>query len=528
VAGTGVDSAAPIAPVETTRASASLDPATASPETTPARADASGPQGGTTIGEGPRVVAANPIERPSLDDAGPTEIERTLTRALEIAEHERGLHVSPGLIELVAEHGAARVIVAHTRRERNLESDLATTQHRDLRAFSHIPFTSLEAGHEALLTLIEIGEVTSIEVDELNHPTLVDTLPQIGADVATANGFDGTGSAIVVIDTGVDTTHPFFAGRLLDEACFSLEADCPNGRTRQTGPGAGAPCALAECDHGTPVAGAALGLDGVAGLMGVASDASLISIQVYSDVGGVAQAYTSDIAAALEHVYDLRQTHTIAAVNLSLGGTLYSSQSVCDSANAVRKAAIDLLRSASIPTIASSGNDADTNSIAAPACISSAISVGAVQKDDQVHAFSNSASFLVLLAPGVLVETSTQGGGYALWTGTSISAPHVSGAMASLLEAVPGSTVAERLFVLERTGVPIQDDRNFFTTPRIDLEAAIDRLDNGDLDIPDPPPPAGSSGPPALLPNASSCGLVGLEMLLVLAPIPWLRRRLRS
>ena len=57
---------------------------------------------------------------------------------------------------------------------------------------------------------------------------------------------------------------------------------------------------------------------------GIARDARVIAIQVFQRVcstsGCAIEAYNSDIALALEHVYSLRGTHNIAAVNVSLGG----------------------------------------------------------------------------------------------------------------------------------------------------------------------------------------------------------------
>ena len=175
---------------------------------------------------------------------------------------------------------------------------------------------------------------------------------------------------------------------------------------------------------------------------------------------------------------------------MSVGAGQFSSQSACDSGNAAIKAIIDTLRSANIPTIAASGNDGYTSSMAAPACLSSAISVGAtfdvasysnncagnnlgISSVDDILCESDSASFLNLLAPGAEITSSIPGSGYQAWYGTSMAAPQVAGAWAIMKQKVPNLAVAAGLTALSSKGVMITDPRNSIVKPRIQIDSAL-------------------------------------------------------
>ncbi len=512
----------------------SLDPA---PSTDGADSEQALPPRTEALGHEERVAAASPGSDPadqatwvrerrlSLDDESPSMIEHVLAEAITRAKREREVYIAPNLVERVARHGQVRVIVGRPDGRIALEQRLDGTRHGDTRYFSSIPHVALSVGPEALLTLVESSDVFSIEEDEIHRPSLAATIPHIDSDLAVGDGYDGRNHAIAILDTGVDLDHAFFSDRIVDGACFSANSDCPDGSTSQLGIAAGTSCSF-SCGHGTYVAGVALGNDESEPLAGVAPAASLISIQIFSEVEpNTPGAYTSDIVAALDDVYGrLRHSYDVAAVNLSLGGTGYSSESACDAANSSRKAVIDQLRSVGIPTVVSSGNNGYTDLITAPGCISSAISVGATNTSDEIRSFSNSASFLDLLAPGSLVESSRPGGSYDSISGTSISAPHVSGAMAQLLTAAPGASVDDLLSALTTSGVDITDDRNGVITPRIDVDGAIDHLLGAGAGSDGEPVGEADGGVDAVPEAESGCGLIGLELL---APALILRRRMR-
>src|SRR6059036_969205 len=375
-----------------------------------------------------------------------------------------------------------------------LLSRLTQHPHRVLRRYVTAPLIALEAGPTALQALDASSPLVKRGTEDRIHtPVLLDSVPLIGADKAWAQGFDGTGLVVALIDTGVDSAHQFLAGKVVEEACYSTTSAqrsttlCPNGADEQIGTGAGVYCPLEleGCWHGTHVAGIAAGNGTPSGLpiWGVGRGASIMSVQVFSrfdgffDCGGSPPcigAYTSDILAALERVYALRTKHPFAAVNMSLGGGLFDS--TCD--DQPYKPFIDNLRAAGIATVVASGNNGAIDQLSAPACVSTAVSVGATTKDDQVAYFSNVAPFLSLFAPGVSITSSFAGGGFAIASGTSMAAPHVAGTWAVLKQAKPTASVDEILQALTGTGVMIEDTLagTGTTRPRIQVDLALSAL----------------------------------------------------
>ena len=165
----------------------------------------------------------------------------------------------------------------------------------------------------------------------------------------------------------------------------------------------------------------------------------------------------------------------IAAVNLSIATFIrYASASTCDTARSAVRAAVDNLRSLEIAVVAGAGNDAAVNELPSPACLTGVTSVGATTAAVPVVVaeFSNDASFLDLLAPGVQVTTAVPGGTYTSTDGTSMSTPHVAGAWAVLKQAVPGASVAAVQSALAATGTPLAHSVTSIVHPIINVNAA--------------------------------------------------------
>jgi len=411
---------------------------------------------------------------------------------------------------LVGAHGADAMIrreAAVARARRAVIERLGPEGARVLRAYQHIPALAVELTAEGLERALATHEILSVQEDALAKPLLTTSTVLIGADTAWSRGYTGQGQAIVILDTGVDAEHPFLEGRVVEEACFSTTyashgatSLCPSGAEVSTEPGSARPCSgMAGCGHGTHVAGIAAGSGPT--MSGVAPDADIVAIQVFSRFdqadlcGGDApciMSYTSDQLAALDYVYaTLRSRHSIAAVNMSLGGSVHNAP--CD--GIALAPIIEALYDVGIVTVVATGNDGAAGGLSEPACVSAAVSVGSTTSArtdsvDRVSLFSNSAWFMDLLAPGQYVESAIPGGGYECSAGTSMAAPHVVGALAVLRSAAPTADAETLLAVLKSTGVDILDERNGLVKPRIQVDAALAAL------VPDkPPPPAREQTP---------------------------------
>lgn len=377
---------------------------------------------------------------------------------------------------------AARAREIATARE-NLRGTFRSSGARVLREFATVPWIAVEVDTATLRQLALTPGVRRLTEDRLSRPLLRETATIVGAPEAEAMGFDGRGWSVAVIDTGIESGHVFLEGRVLDEVCFSGNRSCPNGATQQFGSGAGAPCSFAAsaCGHGTHVAGIAAGRG--QNTDGMAPEAGIVSLQVFSRFTGdtcgddsedpCALTYTSDTIAALDWIYQNRDRLNVASVNMSLGGESYTSSAACDAADAGRKAAIDALRAVGIPTVVAAGNDGSSDRLATPGCLSSAISVGATTDEDEIASFSQSANFLDFLAPGRNVVSSYPPGSWASVSGTSQATPHLAGGFALLYQKLGSRDLEAALEALRGTGAWITDPRNGVAVPRIRLGAAL-------------------------------------------------------
>ncbi|MFZ9857250.1 MAG: S8 family peptidase [Roseiflexaceae bacterium] len=382
------------------------------------------------------------------------------------------------------------------------------------RKLTVMPVVVAEVSRRDIAVLRKDRSVVSVMIDEPVPPTMYESILLTGASAAHVTGATGLGTSVAVLDTGVAKTHPFLSNQIVAEACFSTANSyygstslCPGGVNTSTALNSALPCpqSVSGCSHGTHVAGTIAGNRVTYGgqtMSGVAPDAHIIAVQVFSrfpasvcgSTSDCVMSYTSDQIAALDWLYRNATTaswQTLASVNMSLGGG--KSTTACD--NNGLKYYVDQLRSIGVATVIASGNNSYTDGVSAPACISSAIAVGAstLAKNgltpDVVASFSNAPlpsnnlenllgdRLLDVLAPGYWVVSSVAypSGGYAAYAGTSMATPHVAGAWALLKSVSPAASVGQVLTWLTSSGVPITDTRagTNLVVPRMQVDAAV-------------------------------------------------------
>ena len=215
----------------------------------------------------------------------------------------------------------------------------------------------------------------------------------------------GNGVRIYVVDTGVNTSHKVFAGRIATG--FSAIND---GR------------GVEDCNgHGTHVAGTATGSS-----VGVAQQATIVPVRVLNCNGS---GFGSDVLAGLDWIV---KTHPggPAVINLSLGGP-YS---------AALNAAVENAVSRGFIVVAAAGNSSSDACSVSPASAGGVIGVGASTQSDAFASFSNFGSCVDAVAPGAAILSSWIGssGATASLSGTSMAAPHVAGMAARFMQKNPG------------------------------------------------------------------------------------------
>jgi subtilisin family serine protease len=364
------------------------------------------------------------------------------------------------------------------------------------RTYSTLPYTGLTVTAGTLDKLQTLPQVLTIVEDkavarsaalppareiqtidntgDTGAPMLDQTVSIVGADLAWSYGYTGSGWYVAVLDTGIMPSHEMFQGKPIVEQCYASGEDsddrenggCPNGKTEMSGPGSAAHYE-ARYYHGSHVAGIAAG-NNHRGRFGVAKDAGIIAINVFSyfDSENAVLSWNSDQLKGLEFLYLKRAEYKIAAANLSLGGYV-RHEDYCDSD--MLRPAIDNLSAVGIATVISGGNEAYCGAVAAPACVRSAVAVGAVDKSDNEYWSGNWHDDMIdLIAPCVII-TSAAGYGndsYAAGTGTSMAAPHVAGAWAIMKQFSEQLTVDDILGILQATGTPIYSGKCSSTVPR--------------------------------------------------------------
>ena len=254
---------------------------------------------------------------------------------------------------------------------------------------------------------------------------------RVDGDLSSTKSGDGRGVVNVdigIMDTGIDLNHPDL--NVYRQVTFVSGTSSGND----------------DNGHGTAVAGIAAAKDNSQGVVGLAPGARLWAIKVL-DSNGIGS--SSNIIKGIDYV--TQHANEIDVVNLSFGAV---------GQNKALHSAIIKSVAAGVTYTAAAGNEAIDASSVFPASYPEVIAVSAivdtdgkcggisgisttVGKDDSFASFSNYGSVIDLAAPGVLIKTTAKGSSYITFSGTSVSTPHVTGAVALYKSEHPGASPSD-------------------------------------------------------------------------------------
>lgn len=219
----------------------------------------------------------------------------------------------------------------------------------------------------------------------------------IGSDLMM-NKYDGKKIKVAVFDTGVSPHEDLTITGGVSFVGYTSDYSDDNG-------------------HGTHIAGTIAAKDNKLGVVGAAPDAEIYAVKVLDKNGGGSY---SNIIAALEWAVD----NKIDIVNMSLGGWEYST---------ALWEAVQYATDAGIIIVAAAGNRGEgADTMTYPAKYDEVVAVGAIGENLRIASFSSRGPNLNIVAPGVSILSTANDGGYATMSGTSMAAPHVTGAFAAI------------------------------------------------------------------------------------------------
>lgn len=287
------------------------------------------------------------------------------------------------------------------------------------------------------------------ELDAVLKPALVTTDPYLGSEwhLARINApaaWDktlGAGVTIAILDTGVDASHPDLAANIV-----------PGWNTYDNNANS-----ADVTGHGTAVAGTAAAIaNNAMGVAGVAGAAKIMPIRI-SDLNG----YATGSAVAQGLIFAADNGARVA--NISFNGLV---------GNSTVSSAAQYMKSKGGLVVVSAGNNGINEGLAVDTTM---IPVSATETSDAVASWSSYGNFVAVAAPGNTIWTTTRGGGYGQWWGTSFASPVAAGTVALMMSARPSLSNSQVESLLYATAVDLGPAGKdiYYGHGRIDANAAV-------------------------------------------------------
>ncbi len=304
--------------------------------------------------------------------------------------------------------------------------------------------------------------------------TVEPNIAKVGAPEVWARGFTGQGIVVGMADTGVTWDHPALRNhyRGFDGTTVAHDYnwhDAIHNATALNPCGSDAPAPCDDDSHGTATASLAVGDDGAGNQIGMAPGARFIGCRNMDQGAGTPARYTECFQfflAPTDHAgANARPDLAAHVINNSWGCPVGEG---CTDLN-VLKSVVENVAAAGIVVVVSAGNAGSACSTISepPAFYDASFSIGATSNSDAIASFSSRGPVTAdgsnrlkpdLCAPGVNVRVASPSAAYhSNFSGTSGSAPHVTGAVALLWSAAPQliGQVSATIDLLKRTAAPL-------------------------------------------------------------------------
>jgi subtilisin family serine protease len=298
---------------------------------------------------------------------------------------------------------------------------------REIAGTGHVVLQVPEAQVDRVMQNLEgTGLFTVVERDGVAYGAAVPNDTSFGsqwylATIQAPTAWDTTtgasGAPIAIIDSGVNSAHPDLAGRIMSGWSFLLG-------TSNTSDTQG---------HGTAVTGTVGAVaNNLTGIAGITWQNPVIPLVVVDSTGSASY---SNIASAIEYAAD----HGARVINISLAGTMASS---------TVQSAVNYAWNKGTVVFAAAGNNGNSTPNYPAAC-DKVMAVSATNSDDSFASFSNYGSWIDLSAPGNNILTTSNGGGYSYWYGTSFASPVAAGVGALVFGVNPSLSAGGLVSLLE-------------------------------------------------------------------------------
>jgi len=257
----------------------------------------------------------------------------------------------------------------------------------------------------------------------------------------------GDGVLVAILDTGIDPQHPMLKDALVPGRDF-VDGDMDPTDVADGIDNDGDGLIDEGFGHGTHVAGI---------VRLVAPGARILPVRVLDSDG---RGDILQIAAGVRWAVD----QGAKVINLSLG-SLRSSDAL--------QHALEDAENRGVIVISSAGNWGADTPVEFPAKSSHVAAIAAVDAASEPAPFSSFGSIIALAAPGVAVRSAFPGGGYRLWSGTSMSAPFVAGTAALLAQVHPDWTLDLTIERIGATAGPVLANASQFGDGALNAGAAL-------------------------------------------------------